>query len=317
MVVKAMKVKKVTDSIQSEFVEKFGKRIKINHSLANYCTFGTGGEARLFAKIKSAEELIELIKFANDAGVEIFMLGGGSNMLISDSGFDGLILRNSIMGIELEGDNIVCGAGEDLQTLVDFAADNCLSGLEFASGIYGTVGGAVFGNAGAYGSQTGSVLEWAELVDKQGRIRIEQAEYFEFAYRWSKLKITREYITRAKFALKQGKKEAIKDKISEILAQRECKLPNNKMTAGCFFKNIPDPDQPFGKLSAGKLLDEIGAKSLRVGGAKVFDKHANIIINDGTANTTDIRLLADRLKKLVHKKFGLELEEEITPLGKF
>jgi len=103
----------------------------------------------------------------------------------------------------------------------------------------------------------------------------------------------------------------------EVMSQRECKLPVKKKTAGCFFKNIPDSGQPFGKLPAGKLLEEIGAKSISVGGARVFEKHANIIINDGSANSNDIRLLADRLKKLVRAKFGVDLEEEVTRVGKF
>jgi UDP-N-acetylmuramate dehydrogenase len=307
----------VTDRIKDEFTRQFGDLIKLDHPLDGYCTFGTGGRAKLFAEVSSPGPIVKLMKAAREANIEVFMLGGGSNLLISDRGYDGLIIKNSILGLEKHGLSIISGAGEDLQAMVDFAADNELSGLEFATGIYGTVGGAIFGNAGAYGSETGSLLEWAELVDRQGSIRTEEAAYFEFSYRRSKLKITGEFITRAKFALKAGKKEAIRTKMQEVMLQRECKLPVNKMTAGCFFKNIPDPSQPFGKLPAGKLLEEIGAKSLSVGGARVFEKHANIIINDGSANSNDIRLLADRLKKLVRAKFGIELEEEVTRLGKF
>ncbi len=307
----------VTDKIQMEFEKRFGDSVKINHPLDLYCTFGTGGNAKIFAEVHSADDIVALIKAAAETNINVFMVGGGSNLLISDSGYDGLILKNSIMGLEKLDESIVSGAGEELQSLIDFAAAGALSGLEFATGIYGTVGGAIFGNAGAYGSETGSVLEWAELVDRQGNIRTEEATYFEFAYRWSKLKTTGEFITKAKFALKSGNEEAIRSKMIEVMSQRECKLPMKKKTAGCFFKNIPDPSQPFGKLPAGQLLDEVGAKSIYVGGARVFEKHANIIINDGTANSNDIRLLADRLKKLVRAKFGVELKEEITRLGKF
>lgn len=307
----------VTDRIQEEFKKHFGNKILLNHPLDRYCTFGTGGRAKVFAEASSAGQIVELIQAAREANINLFMLGGGSNLLISDQGYDGLVIKNAITGLEKQGESILSGAGENLQSLVDFAADNGLTGLEFATGIYGTVGGAIYGNAGAYGSEAGSLLEWAELIDGQGSIKIEKASYFEFSYRWSKLKTTGEFITRAKFALKTGKKEAIRTKMHEVMSQRECKLPVNEKTAGCFFKNIPNPDQPYGKLAAGKLLEEIGAKSLSVGGAKVFEKHANIIINDGSANSNDIRLLADRLKKLVHAKFGVELEEEVTRLGRF
>jgi len=165
----------VTDKIQETFKRHFDDLVKLDHPLNGYCTFGTGGKARVFAEVGSARQIADLVKVAGETGVNVFMLGGGSNLLISDQGYDGLIIRNTIKGLEIQGEGILSGAGEDLQSMVDFAAESGLSGLEFATGIYGTVGGAIFGNAGAYGSETGGLLEWAELVDRQGSIRIEKS----------------------------------------------------------------------------------------------------------------------------------------------
>jgi UDP-N-acetylmuramate dehydrogenase len=297
--------------------KEFGDRLKTDQPLADLNTFGTGGHARFFMEVRSAEELSALIKAASRLSVPYFMLGGGSNVLVSDSGYDGLIIRNSIMGLEISGDSITSGAGEKLQALVDFATDGSLSGLEFASGIWGTVGGAVYGNAGAYGSDIGSALSWAELVDKQGNVRVEKADYFEFDYRSSKLKQTGEFITRVNFALKAGKRETIQQRIDEIMSLRIKRLPIGERSAGCFFKNIPDNTRKFGKLSSGKLLEEIGAKNMRYGGARVFKNHANIIINSGTAKSADIRRLANLLKARVKEKFGINLQEEVIFLGEF
>ena len=297
--------------------DMFGDRLITNHPLARLNTFGTGGPARLFYEAGTADELASIVKASEELDFPTFLLGGGSNLLVSDDGYEGLVIKNSIKGIESRGTEIFCGAGEDLQSVVDFATENGLSGLEFATGIYGTVGGAIFGNAGAYGSETGSILVSAQLVDRQGNIRTERQPYFEFGYRDSILKRTGEIVATANFALEMGKKDIIQSKCDEIRTQRENKLPNNAYTAGCFFKNIPDKNEKFGKLSAGKLLDEVGAKNISFKGACVFAKHANILINDGSACSDDIRRLAKLLKEKVKDKFDIELTEEITLLGKF
>lgn len=307
----------ILKDVEQELKERFGDRLIANQPLAKFNTFGTGGPARFFYEARTVDELVSILKAADACECPTFLLGGGSNLLVSDSGYDGLVIKNSIMGVELKGSEIICGAGEDLQTIVDFATENDLTGLEFATGIYGTVGGAIFGNAGAYGSETGNVLKEAQLVDKQGDTRTEKGPYFKFGYRNSILRQTGEIVATAIFALELGKKENIRSKCEKIRAERESKLPVNAFTAGCFFKNIPDKREKFGKLSAGKLLDEIGAKNSSVGGAGVFEKHANIIINDGSGNSDDIRRLAKMLKAKVKDKFGIELAEEITLLGKF
>jgi UDP-N-acetylmuramate dehydrogenase len=305
------------DSSLTVLKKKFGDKIKSNQPLTEMTTFGTGGLARLFINIEAAEELSAVVKAAAEHDIPMFMLGGGSNVLIADSGFNGLIVKNTILGLERGGEKIRCGAGVELQKLVDYAADNSLTGLEFATGIWGTVGGAVYGNAGAYGSETGSVIESAELVDRQGNIKTVKTDYLDFTYRSSKLKRSGEFVTRVVFALKKGNKETIKQKLAEIMALRRDKLPIGQHSAGCFFKNIPDKDSKFGKLSTGKLLEDAGAKNMHFGGAQVFRNHANIIINDGTAKSSDIKRLADLMKSKVENKFGIKLQEEVILLGNF
>jgi UDP-N-acetylmuramate dehydrogenase len=210
---------------------------------------------------------------------------------------------------------ISCGAGEDLTTLVEFAAKNGLSGLEFAAGIWGTVGGAIYGNAGAYGGEVGARVESLTLVEPSGDVKDVDRDYCRFGYRDSYLKSSGDIVVEARFRLETGDVEEIRRKVDEIVAIREVKFPPDGKSAGCFFKNIPDPKEKFGKLPAGRLLEQVGAKGMSVGGARVFDKHANIIVNTGSATSKDIRLLADKLKEKVFAEFGIRLEEEIIQVG--
>jgi len=201
--------------------------------------------------------------------------------------------------------------------LVNFATANSLTGLEFATGIWGSVGGAIYGNAGAYGGQIGSFVHDLDLIDSSGNFRVEDAEYCRFDYRDSILKKTKEIIVSSRFSLKKGNQKSISDRVDEIMAIRNVKFPPDGLSAGCFFKNIPDETQPYGKMAAGKLLEDIGAKTMAVGGAKVYNGHANVILNSGTATSKDISDLADILKKQVLDKFGIRLKEEVIRIGHF
>lgn len=297
--------------------EKFGEAIKIDWPLHSYSTFGTGGRAGLFMEVETPDQLSLLLHTVRELNIPHFMLGGGSNILISDKGYRGLIIRNLIKGLKVEGATISSGAGESLNDLVSFAAECGLTGLEFATGIWGTVGGAIYGNAGAYGAEIGTCLDSAQVIDKQGNMRTETASYFEFSYRISKLKSTGEFIASAKFALKKGDKALILSRINEIMETRKAKLPLDKRSAGCFFKNVVDKNRPYGKIPAGQLLEEIGAKEITVGGARVSEEHANILINEGTATSEEIWRLAEILKRHVKDKFGIVLQEEIVFLGEF
>ena len=302
----------------TKLLSAFGPNLEFSKDLAELSSFKTGGKARYFLSVGSASEISKAVKAAKQLQIPCFIIGGGTNLLISDSGFDGLIVKVDVAGLELKAESeIICGAGEQLEALVGFAADKALSGLEFAAGIWGTVGGAIYGNAGAYGGDMAGVVAELKLVNGEGEIKTVNNDYCRFGYRDSYLKKTGEIIVEALFRLQKGEKAVIDKKIDEIMRERDRKFENIGCSAGCFFKNIPDPAQPHGKLSAGRLLEDAGVKQLEVGGAKVFEKHANIIVNKGNATSKDIRRLADIMKEKVKEKFGVELTEEIIQIGDF
>ena len=306
-----------TNNSRSLMVSALGDQLEFDKPLAQMTSFKTGGNAAYFISVNSENEMVRIIKETQKLKVPFFLIGGGSNLLVSDQGFDGLIIKVEIKKINLDDSlSINCGAGVDLIDLVNFATSNTLTGLEFASGIWGTVGGAIYGNAGAYGGEIGDVITDVTLVDLKGNIKVVDRDYCRFGYRDSYLKKTKEIITSTRLKLIRGEKEAIKSRVDEIMASRNAKHPNEN-TCGCFFKNIPDQREKYGKLAAGKLLEEIGAKKMSVGGAKIFDKHANMIVNSGNATSAEISKLAELLKQKVFDKFGIELEEEVTRLGEF
>ena len=303
---------------RSEMIEAFGTALEFDKELGRFTTFKTGGSAKYFLKVNSAIAVSDTIQTALRCQIPLFLVGGGSNLLVSDSGFDGLILKIDVKGLKLvQGNLIFCGAGEDLMALVNFSADNSLTGLEFASGIFGSVGGAIYGNAGAYGGEICDIIKEITLVDQEGNIKKVDAKYCRFEYRESLLKRTNEVVIDTLLELSPGEKTEIRSRIDEILAIREKKHPIEGNSAGSFFKNIPDPKEKYGKLPAGRLLEAAGCKGLKVGGAQVYEKHANIIVNRGNATSSDIRKLADIMKERVSKKFGILLEEEVIQIGQF
>jgi len=306
-----------SEALYKRFMDQYSGPVQRNQILAPYTTYRTGGAADLFIDAADSQEIITAIKLSQGLEIPYFVIGGGSNLLIGDAGYRGLIIRNHVKHLEVKGNEIITGAGEDLDRVVDFATECSLRGLEFAAGIWGTIGGAIYGNAGAFGSDIGTVLDWADLIDVKGHKRRAQTEYFKFTYRNSILKKTGEVAVLAGFRLFPGDKNEISKRTEEIRNLRCQKHPLESFSAGCFFKNAEDPQQPYGKLAAGKLLDDIGAKQLRVGGAAVSDKHANIIINADGATSKDIRQLADILKEKVREKFGVELQEEVICVGEF
>ncbi len=301
-----------------QMLQAFGAGLEFDKILGKYTTFKTGGPAKYFLKVYSADDVSKAVRTAQKLNIPICLIGGGSNLLVSDFGIDGLVVKVDVRGLKIVNEtDVLCGAGEDLMALINFTADKGLTGLEFASGIWGTVGGAIFGNAGAYGGEIKDVTKEITLVDAGGKIKKVDREYCKFTYRGSNLRVSKEIVIDTYFELKKGDIKKIREKIDEILYIRSTKHPVEGNSAGSFFKNIPDPNQPHGKLPAGKLLDDAGCKGLTVGGAKVFEKHANIIINADNATSSDIRKLADIMKQRVLDKFGILLEEEVIQLGQF
>lgn len=302
----------------STLIRVLGPNLEFARELAPLTSYRTGGRARYFVSAESAHELAHAISGARQLSLPFFVIGGGSNLLVSDDGYDGLIIKVDVRGIGLVEPSLVeCGAGEDLMALVDFATAHSLTGIEFLAGIWGSVGGAIYGNAGAFGGEIGNVITQVTLVDRQGNIREADHAYCRFGYRDSFLKETHEVVINARMKLAPGDQRAISGKVNEILALRHDKHPNDGLSAGCFFKNIPDPKEKYGKLPAGRLLEQVGAKTMSVGGARVFERHANIIVNSGNATSRDIRQLADLLKQKVKDRFGIELQEEVQQLGSF
>ena len=305
------------DIPESDITAYIGDSVEFAKPLAPLTSFRTGGPARYFIAVHNADEITRAISGASELGIPYVIIGGGSNLLISDTGYDGLVIKIDVTGIRLLDETIIeCGSGENLMTVVEFAANESLTGLEFAAGIWGTIGGAVYGNAGAYGGGIGDVVTEVVLIDADGKSHTRNRDYCRFAYRDSHLKKTKEIIATVRIKLQKGEPGRIREKIADILADRKEKHLD-RLTAGCFFKNIEDSSQPHGKLAAGRLLEAAGAKELAVGGAGVFEKHANMIVNTGHATSRDIHELAAMMKKLVRKNSGVELEEEITRIGQF
>jgi UDP-N-acetylmuramate dehydrogenase len=295
----------------------FGPNLEFGKDLSTLTSYRTGGKARYFLSATSGDEIARGTQVARRLGIPFYVVGGGSNLLISDRGYDGLIIKVDVSGMRLiDPTTIECGAGEDLMALVNFATQSGLTGLEFAAGIWGSVGGAIYGNAGAFGGEIGATFKSAMVVNSEGVVKEVGRDYCRFAYRDSHLKVTHEVVVTALFGLSKSDPKAIESRVQEVLASREQKHPK-ELTAGCFFKNIPDPNEPHGKLPAGRLLEQVGVKELSVGGAKVYEKHANIIVNTGKATSQDIRKLADIMKQRVKDRFGIELQEEVQQVGTF
>jgi len=299
-----------TKKIRKELKSILGDNLKEKEVLASYTTFKIGGEADFFLRAKKIDELVNAVLVAKELDIPYFVLGNGSNILVSDEGFRGLVIKNDCKRIDVIDTKISCQSGALLEDVVNLSKENSLQGFEFCAGIPGTVGGAVFGNAGAFGKSIGDFLEEAVMLTSSGNIEIVEKEYFEFDYRESKLRKTKDLLLSAVFKLKKGKKDLIEQKIAENLEKRKKTIPCKKASAGCFFKNIKNKS-----LSAGYLLDQIGAKNLSVGDAKVFSKHANIIINSKNAKAKEVKRLARILKKKVKVKFNVDLEEEVIYLS--
>jgi UDP-N-acetylenolpyruvoylglucosamine reductase len=281
--------------------------------LARLTTVRTGGQGDFFARPESVEALEELLAWAGAGGIEVGVVGSGSNLLVADDGFRGLVIKldGSLATIERDGEHLLCGGGARLPQAAAFAARAGLSGLEFGVNIPGTVGGAVKMNANAYGGDLARVLEWVEITTPQGGERRAPAE-LGFSYRRSNLG-SREIVARASFKLSPAASDAVKATLAEMRASRRAAQPSGIKTFGSTFKN-PDDPRADGR-SAGVLLDEAGCRGLVVGGARFSEKHANFVENMGDATTADVIALMGEGRRRVRERFGVELEPEVQFLG--
>jgi UDP-N-acetylmuramate dehydrogenase len=304
-------------ALGKELSRRFGSRLISGEPLSEHTTFGVGGPADLFLEVTSIDEMAHAVALCEQHGDNYFILGGGSNLLVSDSGYRGVVIKSCIRHLKRQESDVTVGSGLWLEEFVDRVCSFGLAGIEMLAGIKGTVGGAVYGNAGAYGGSISDCLVSATILKPGQMARVENRNYFEFSYRNSILKRTREIVLEVHFRFANGSAEQLQSKKREILRLRERKHPTTDCSAGCFFKNIEKPDEEHGKLSTGTLLEQVGAKEMTIGQAGVFERHANILINLGGAKADDIRELAMILKQKVKDRFGYTLEEEVTYLGNF
>ena len=281
--------------------------------LARLTTVRTGGTADYYARPSTPEELASLLAWASDAGVQVGVVGSGSNLLVADAGFRGLVIKldGTLASIERDGTHLLCGGGARLPQAAARAARDGLTGLEFGVNIPGTVGGAVKMNANAYGGDLSRALEWVDLVSPGGTTRRTPAD-LGFTYRRSNL-ADGEIVARASFALEPADPESVKATLAGMREQRKAAQPSGIKTFGSTFKN-PEDARAEGR-SAGVLLDEAGCRGLTVGGARFSEKHANFVENMGEATTADVIALMAEGRRRVRERFGLELEPEVQLLG--
>lgn len=293
--------------------EKTGRRPEIGVELRTLSNFKIGGPADYYFEAATLDELRAVVSVAGNAGFRYYVIGGGFNLLFDDGGFRGLIIRNMCRGFDFKSNSfrLTSLGGTPLSDLTAFCRDRGLGGLEFLAGIPGTVGGAVFGNAGAFGRSIGELLEEAALLDLAGTERqsVPPGD-FEFGYRDSRLKRTREIVLSAVFRAIPADEAAVASCMDAYLALRAERHPVRETAyAGSYFKNPLGPDGA--RMAAGKLLEQVGAKQLTVGGAAVYHGHGNFIFNRGEATAADVLKLAAILKTRVRDRFGVELEEEV------
>ena len=278
-------------------------------ALSRFTTIGTGGPATAFARPETVEELEEALAWARERQLAVATIGLGSNLLVADGGFDGLVLKlgGELAAAEIEGERLVAGGGAANAVCLHRARAAGLGGFEFACAIPGTVGGGVWMNAGAYGSDWAAILERALVVDGHGAHWLGPEE-LGLTYRRSALRHG-QVVARAEFRLEPRPEQEIKAKVSELQALRKAAQPTNKRTFGSVFKN------PEHELSAGRMLEACGLKSYRIGGAQISPRHANFIENAGGARTADALALMAEARRRAFAQFGVELEHEVEFLG--
>lgn len=285
------------------------ERFLINEPMSRHTTFRVGGNADYLAYPKTADELKAALAEAENAGIPARVIGNGSNLLVSDAGFHGLILilSEAMSGITVSDTGITAEAGLSLSRLAKAAFDAGLTGLEFASGIPGSVGGGVYMNAGAYGGSLSDVVEEVTLLGRDGVYALKGTE-MEFGYRQSRAKRTGDIVLSASFLLQPGDKAVISGLMSELNARRRDKQPLNFPSAGSTFKR---PEGHF----AGALIEAAGLKGTSVGGAQVSEKHAGFLINTGTATAQNVLDLIHLVQTRVLEASGVKLEPEVELLG--
>lgn len=297
------------DFLRSQVSEEY---IKADEPMAKHTTFRVGGNADFFVEAGSPEELSNIIKYLKQTERSYLILGNGSNLLVGDKGYEGVVLHlgSRFNRIETEGNTVTAQAGALLSAVSKAAARAGLTGLEFASGIPGTVGGAVVMNAGAYGGEMKQVVSKVTVMTEEGEILELDNDTMEFGYRTSIIKNRPFIALEAQLTLMPGEMAEIQEKMEDFAARRKSKQPLEYPSAGSVFKR---PEGYF----AGKLIMDAGLRGYRIGGAQVSEKHCGFIINLGNATAADISELIDEVTERVKEQFSVTLEPEVIRIGTF
>ncbi len=299
------------------FYEKLTKnidkaRVLTDEPMSKHTTFRVGGNADYFVVVKNAEEIKCVLKLCKEENIPYYILGNGSNLLVGDGGYRGVIIQiwKEMSNIKVEGAGIRAQAGVLLSKIGNVALDAGLTGFEFAAGIPGCLGGAVMMNAGAYGGEMKDVLKEVTVLTEDGECLTLQNEELELGYRTSIVAKKGYIVLEAFIQLEQGDKDKIKERMNELKLQRTTKQPLEYPSAGSTFKR---PEGYF----AGKLIQDAGLRGFQVGGAQVSEKHCGFVINKGGATAADIMELVSKVQEKIQAEFGVQLEMEIKRLGEF
>jgi UDP-N-acetylenolpyruvoylglucosamine reductase len=283
--------------------------VEPDYPVSRLTTVGTGGPARFLARPRAASELADVLRWADAEALDVAVVGLGSNLLVADEGYDGVVVRlaGDLARIERHGDRIVCGGGASLAAIVKRATDWGLSGIEFGCAIPGTAGGAVRMNAGAYGGEVRDVLERAVVVGAEGE-RAGDPDVLGMRYRHSDIG-PREVVAEAVLRLRPDETPRIRATVADMQRRRREAQPAKVRTFGSVWKN------PGGELSAGRMLEECGLKGFASGGARISPVHANFIENVGGARSADVIAVMQEARRRARERFGVELEHEVQMLG--
>lgn len=299
---------------KNEWIRKLGEQVEIlaAEPMKNHTTFRIGGPADALALPKTPEEVAEVVRFCHEHAQPYYVLGNGSNLLVSDEGYRGLVLQlyRNFNDIQVNGETITVQAGSMLAAVARTAYQTGLTGLEFASGIPGTIGGAVVMNAGAYGGEMKNVLKEVTVLTKEGEVLVIPAKALELGYRTSVIPKNGWIVLGAVLQLEKGDQEQILARMEELKEQRITKQPLDLPSAGSTFKR---PEGYF----AGKLIMDAGLRGFTVGGAQVSEKHCGFVVNRGNATAADVWELICEVKRRVKEMTGVELEPEVKLLGDF
>lgn len=307
-----------------------GLHVQRDVELASLTRFGIGGPADLLAKTDQPDAFAAAVRLCRNHGSPCYVLGGGTNVIVSDAGFRGVVLRFTAKSIEHFGSRLESDAGASLEALVDSAVEASLKGLETLARIPGSVGAAVYGNAGAYGHSISESVTWVRFFDGENVRQVDNAGC-EFEYRGSVFKRNKEWtIFRCGLALDSADRTELRKIADEITAVRDEKFPPSMRCAGSIFKNLYVKDLPpdaasqiterairEGKVASAYFLDQVGAKGMRCGGIAIADYHANLIYNEGGGTAAELRSLIVELKQRIAERYGFEVEEEVQYVGDF